>query len=631
MSRRVSLPARVAWFSLAIVFVLAAASIAPGASGQSMTGDQAAEVQPTGTGRITITLVAADNGSPVKRTHVMLMGSAQLPAPVNTQSSPVRPIMPPRVQRDGETDETGRVEFGALPAGSYSLAFMALSGFVRSNRPETFRLGEGEAVQRTIRLDRTGAISGHIFDETGDPLARASMRVIRRVTGIGGTRYISAGSSAFTDDRGEFRIFDLSPGDYLVQAAPRRPFSGAIEAAAPSEGRTGYLPTYYPGTAAMDGARVVTVGKGQDAVNVDFSVLRGKLGRINGYVTGADGRPISSQMASVMVGLKSEVGGGSSYSGSAIKPDGSFVCPDVPPGQYYVVAQRSLGADPRADREAAFTVVTVNGDEVVANLQTNKGATLRGRIVREGAAPAPPGPADARLLAAFAQSQRVMVSAVPVPGSGNLPMTSAPGGRPTQVDEDGRFELTGIRGEVQLIVGTGTAALKSIRSGIRDLTLGPLELSGTERIDDIEIVLTTETGFLRGAVTDARGEPVNGAQVIVFPEESRQWYPLSPFVHQTMSLSGPAPGSISSSSLVAVSPAGSALGTAPMTRVGPAPGAFMMSRLLPGRYYAVAIERDSGLSPSLFDGDLLGNLRKHAASVLIEAGKTTIADLKIVR
>jgi len=62
---------------------------------------------------------------------------------------------------------------------------------------------------------------------------------------------------ATTNDIGEFRLFGLQPGRYVVSAlwAPEPGTELALQ-------RLGYAPTYYPGTVESDSAQVFEVGAG---------------------------------------------------------------------------------------------------------------------------------------------------------------------------------------------------------------------------------------------------------------------------------------------------------------------------------------------------------------------------------
>ena len=59
----------------------------------------------------------------------------------------------------------------------------------------------------------------------------------------------------------------------------------------PDSPRSGYAPTYYPGTSNGAEAQKLTVAIGQDAQSIDFGLLGVRLVKVSGQVIGSDGRP----------------------------------------------------------------------------------------------------------------------------------------------------------------------------------------------------------------------------------------------------------------------------------------------------------------------------------------------------
>ena len=179
---------------------------------------------------------------------------------------------------------------------------------------------------------------------------------------------------------------------------------------------------------------------------------------------------------------------------------------------------------------------------------------------------------------------------------------------------------------------SGVGVVKSIHQGAKDLLGVPLELSGTEQIDDIEIVLTTETGALTGTVTTAGGQLAAGAWVLVFPDDPKRW--SQPFVTVTRTMtasaataSSPAPGAGATPSTtagVAVPPSTGGPGGDTRPR---GPGQFMVPRLLPGRYLVATLGDPGDTYPSP-DPELLASLRPKASTVTVVAGELASVQLK---
>jgi protocatechuate 3,4-dioxygenase beta subunit len=123
------------------------------------------------------------------------------------------------------TDASGLFDFTALPEGRYNLS-VSKTGFVtlaygqrRPLQPGTpLQLGSGQRLQGIeMRLPRGSAISGHVLDENGEPLPNTMVRVLRYQYQQGERRLTPAGAGQ-TDDRGQYRVWGLNPGDYYVSA-----------------------------------------------------------------------------------------------------------------------------------------------------------------------------------------------------------------------------------------------------------------------------------------------------------------------------------------------------------------------------------------------------------------------------
>ena len=100
-------------------------------------------------------------------------------------------------------------------------------------------------------------------------------------------------SAGQTDDRGEYRVFDLVPGDYYVIAncesngGMSQPLGAGSD---PSNEELSYVPAYYPGVPSLKEASIVTVHSA-DEVAVDISVTRQKTYHVRGSVTGVVDSP----------------------------------------------------------------------------------------------------------------------------------------------------------------------------------------------------------------------------------------------------------------------------------------------------------------------------------------------------
>ena len=161
----------------------------------------------SGSARLVGFVIAADDGRPVSKAAVTLLGRADAQLDV---------------RRTVDTGVDGRFDFPNLPAGSYYLRIEALNGFVPLDSSERVTLTAAQTAERTVRLQRTGAIQGRIYDENGDALLGAEVQAIRRFSVGSHTSLRAQGGPVTANDRGEFRLFNLPPGEYYVVASPPR-------------------------------------------------------------------------------------------------------------------------------------------------------------------------------------------------------------------------------------------------------------------------------------------------------------------------------------------------------------------------------------------------------------------------
>ncbi len=186
----------------------------------------------TGTAVLRGRIVAADTGQPLRKAQVRIF-SPEL-----------------RENRTTTTDVQGRYEFKELPAGRYTInankgSYVTLS--YGQTRPfeagKPLEVQNGQTVERVdFSLPRGGIIAGRILDEFGEPMSDVQVAA-QRYQYMQGRRLLPAGRPAMTNDIGEFRVFGLAPGQYYLSANLRNGMMGD------TDDRSGYAPTYYPGTA----------------------------------------------------------------------------------------------------------------------------------------------------------------------------------------------------------------------------------------------------------------------------------------------------------------------------------------------------------------------------------------------
>jgi hypothetical protein len=147
-----------------------------------------------------------------------------------------------------------------------------------------------------------------------------------------------------TNDLGEFRIFGLWPGEYVIVATAQSQFGGAPTQPAAATTTTA---TYFPGTADVSAARPVAVRSDETVSDLIIPLVSVPAFEISGVVVDGAGAPVANAMVMLMGGqrgtdlLLSLVVGPSLMSQS--DAGGRFTFGDVPAGAYTLRADAGFG------------------------------------------------------------------------------------------------------------------------------------------------------------------------------------------------------------------------------------------------------------------------------------------------
>lgn len=445
-----------------------------------------------GTGVIRGRVVRADTGEPLRR------------AQVRVEDRTARDLSGTEVTI---TDAQGRYELTQLPPGQYHLK-ASRGGYVDLEygqrhpfeRGRPIELADGAVLEKIdFALPPGAVVTGRVVDELGEPFARVSVSLSRRRYD-NGTRRLVSENGASTDDRGEFRIFGVAPGDYLIVATFQTLNLG-------SRDRMRYVPTYYPGTAIATEAQRVTIAAAQDVTGLTIPLVRSATATVRGVVRSAGDTPIGP----FTLVIARDVTGGldAGMSDGAAAPDGSFSIAGLLPGTYLLEAHSMMGGREFASKEIAVEGTDVSG----VTLTLSKGATARGRITFDTGSP----PADLRPSQVFVMA--IADHAIGHDMSGSLPV----------VRDDWTFETPGLSGRGVIVAESiGDWHLKRVRREGTDVTDAPLDFSTD--IDGLEIELTKQSTTVSGGVTDDHNDAVLDTTVVVFPDEPAKWGSRSRFI-----------------------------------------------------------------------------------------------------
>lgn len=397
------------------------------------------------------------------------------------------------------TSLDGKFTLRDLDPGTYVLA-VERDGFVAAHGPsQTVTVQAGQTASDVkLKLLRTGAISGRVLDADGDPVSGVGVTLSatparknnRALTGY-----------ATTNDRGEYRVFQITPGEYRVSATYRQ--RGQVEGVrmqrlsttgAPSGGEA-YPTVFYPA--------IVKVEPGADLQGIDLQLVRAHSVRVRGHViAGSNPAPV---LQMVILASVQRDPPGQSHDFLIRDPKGEFEFADVLPGTYRLQVQAGAFNQPN-EMSARQTLEVGDSDIDGIELTLGQPQSLSGRIIAPEGRKLPPG---------------LMV----VLGSREAGDTQ--GGGIAQVGADGAFTIPHVApGEYDVVIGSATAGeddayIQAIRVGDKDALAEGLHV-GEGQLPSLDIVLKPNGGAVECTVTDDKGDPVPDASILIVPDPPRQ-------------------------------------------------------------------------------------------------------------
>ena len=433
----------------------------------------------------------AASGSPIRKAYVTLL---------TVEDDPAEAL--------AITDDSGRFGFGNIPPGRYKLCARCdeyQQAWYGAPTPRhaagVITLHSGERRQDfNLRLTMLGAISGVVVDQDGDPVDGANVSLLARSFRRGKPSFGRHGGAS-TNDRGEYRISNVTPGSYLVMVNCRhqqvlriQPESVASAQQIDQPIQLQYGVLYFPSAERPTEASPVTVAAGKEIAGIDFHLTAGAAVTLRGNVIPPADLPAD---AFVQVTASLDLPDSHFLFGSgAGPPNYEFTIPGFLPGEYLLVANVAAGGRPYRGMQR---VVIGSGEENHVTFRLDPGIDLAGTVKIEGQ----------KMDAAT----RVMLS----PGD-NVPLQN--GAPQAQVKPDGTFVIPGVLPGVWDI---GVHPLpdggyvKSLRLGRQDVLTEEMVI-GPDTKDKLDIVVSTHGGVLEGDVKTEPGESTTPAHVLAAPD-----------------------------------------------------------------------------------------------------------------
>jgi hypothetical protein len=402
------------------------------------------------------------------------------------------------------TDQAGQFKVENVPQGEYAVR-LERAGYAadaKTKRDKVVRVITGQDTKDLVfQMLAAAVISGKIVDLEGDPVPNVNVMAIAS-TRIATTGSASALTRGATNDLGEYRIADLSPGKYIVQATPPKSQVPSANEKDATNDRLVYAKTYFPGTLDELQAAAVEVSAGGTAT-ANFAVQASHAYRLSGTVMGIGANGITQLVLMAKNGQGEE---------QNLAQGGKFDFPNVLPGTYHaqvMMVSFGNGQNPSMKMRQIRTPIEVNASDVVGlQLQMDTGGDVGGKFRVEGAERINWSELNVTLL--------TVAEGEDEPAGLRVAFT-----QPAEVQEDGSFVIQDAPGgNCQLAVGARSEKY-------RDYYTKSVLLGGREVVDTgfavspgtvLDVVLSAKGARIEGTVIDREGKPAAGASVVTAPD-----------------------------------------------------------------------------------------------------------------
>jgi Carboxypeptidase regulatory-like domain len=445
-------------------------------------------------------VVTAAEGSPLKAARALL---------VPERSRPDTHIYAASSDSDGrfllKDVAPGRYQFFATRAGFVTQQYQSQGtegGAVLGLKP-------GQKISDVLfRMTVAAVISGRVNNEDGEPTIGVQVVALRRPNEEDLEEESPFNSrkqqpvpvaSARADDRGQYRIFGLKPGEYYIRASDSfDPDPGGIPMGedywAQQSLGSEYAPVYYPGVGQVAQAEMVSVRPGEE-VQADFSMQRIKTVEVAGHIMGREG-PAKSALVSLEPSEGYEFGFGHQ---DTTDEKGNFRLKGVPPGSYVIIAYQQTEGEGIYEAQARQKI-EINGENIESlTIVLGGGAKFEGRVTVAGAG--------------SVTMDRIRVGLNPIDEEQYL-------GGHGRVKKDGTFQITSVKDGDYAINVWGLEHdwfVKSARLGPNELLEKGLQVEEGVSGGRLEIIVSAASAQVDGSVTDGN-QAIIGAHVRIEPD-----------------------------------------------------------------------------------------------------------------
>jgi hypothetical protein len=410
------------------------------------------------------------------------------------------------------SDDQGRFIFDNLPLGKYTVR-AAREGYFTypqaSALPTSVALtniNSTQTHQMVIDLTPGAVIAGRITDPQGRPVSGVQISAMKLQYEEGRPAFSLGTLPKTTDDRGEYRVFWLSPGDYYIRAEyPARQDNLARR-------------SYYPGTLDSGMAAPLTVRGGELLEGMNFSLPTTTSIRISGqvafdsagpasgsirtfYLLPRDGRPTERIPAELVNAI-------SPQDTREKSPNFVLNVRGLAPGSYDLAPFYIEGSNVYRTGRTRIEIADHDIENLTAVLSPN--IDVPGRFVA--------GDSSVQSWNGLQLQLRAKDVAIPLMSRSNIATIAA----------DGTFQIRAVpEGSYYVYLGAAARStppdlyISGMRQGVLDIrNEGIIDVRAS--MLPLEITLSSGGGIVRGSVETATGGIPSHADVVLVPQVSRR-------------------------------------------------------------------------------------------------------------
>ena len=420
-------------------------------------------------------------------------------------------------QRSVLTGGDGSFEFADVPAGTVNLnvqkpGFFTPQAIQAPRAQAAFATSGPDQVPVVLKLVPEGVISGHISGDGGEAVENFPVQLLaERLENGKKTRTILHGAQ--TNDEGEFRVAELTPGKYFVFLGPSvRPESVFLEGS--QQAARGYPAAFYPGVADIRSANPVEVAAGQH-VELNLNLTSQPFHRISGTVSGyAQNAGINFQVTNA---AGQQIPAGFRFD----QRSGTFRTVWMAAGTYTLTAEMQEPDGRRAYFASQAVNLSSNVTGIHLHLLPNASIPLSFRLEATRTDSPPPPEFLTTIGPRGAVRRQISVLARVELAPENEAFSQQR--RFSQVEgENSSIEIPNVPPGVYSVqvFPAGPYYVQSARCGTLNLLEQNLTVAAGSVVEPIEIVLRDDFASLEGSVT--LGAETESAMVIAIPEGGPQ-------------------------------------------------------------------------------------------------------------